>query len=415
MNALEQYISRATRGLYGAKKLEIQAELRGSIEARIWQLERQGCTNALETALLEMGESKTINSGLIKEHLMPNISKAIFVFIAVITLTIAGLSSSHAQVGWAAPRDNPSFLNPNCSCNFYMSLNDLKRSLEKAGATVTETMSQPLPHNTRQFMVLQNPRVTVQYFNNSNLEWDKNLLVRTLSIQFQSGKKTHQIQLQALSGYSLNEQEKMAMKPEEATFVAFDYVVERFKTTKLPIRFEGWQRPKIQLGDFGFTLERPNTPFDATSIYGQLFTDWVFKKEQRVSQYSNPINIIYKNQGYYPFRHAVRINAPANTVFALLTTQGGFTIPKGGGAAQSYLTILRANDQGILEFRSLFEYLEFSKSRDVIKATDAKQLNTGTVERPARALLYKFTGRLDDAAKPVEIVLPSKTKIAAIK
>ncbi len=409
MNHLEQYLSRATRGLYGAKKLEVQAELRGSIEARIWQLERQGNTNALEIALLEMGEAKTINVGLFKEHVMPIISKAAFMLIAAITLAVASLSSSQAQVTWATAKDNPMFFQANCGCNFFLSLRDLRNSLEKAGATVTETMSQPREFPSRPFVSWERQDRTAKFFKNANQGWDKTAFVRTLNVQLQSAGKTYKIQLQALSGYSLNAQEKMAMKPEEAEFIALDYLLQSFKSIALPIRFEGWQRPKIQIGTFSFSLERNNLELNPSFLYHAFFTDWW--RQSRVPK--NPLTIVTPYQANYPFRHALRVKSAPNTVYAVLITTGGFKAAN--NKPITYLTLVRENQQGILQFRSLFQVLEFSKSSDTSKPSDANFGNVGNEKFPARALLYKFTGRLDDAAKPVEIVLPSKTKIAALK
>jgi hypothetical protein len=74
MNPLETYLNRATRGIWGKKKLEVKAELRGSIEARAWKLECLGFTPelALETAcctstrLIECSSSSKHRSRLSK-------------------------------------------------------------------------------------------------------------------------------------------------------------------------------------------------------------------------------------------------------------------------------------------------------------------------------------------------------------
>jgi hypothetical protein len=440
MNALEQYISRATRGLYGAKKLEIQTELRGSLEARIWQLERQGNTNALETALNEMGAAKTINAGLIKEHLMPNISKIAFAAIAATALSITTISSSNAQVGWAVPKielgQEGRYVMCFCS-NLYISLSDLKTMLEKAGATVEESMSQPLSSST-----------------NSELPtWDRQAPVRTLSISFVQAGQNYAIQLQALSEHhSLGKDEKVARTPEEAEFIPFQYVLDQFKTTRLPLRLEGWQRPKIQIGTFSFTLERQGATPNIDTMYQSVFYQWwAFgsgrpgTRNQLAIQPSGTLQNISSTAperlisvsvlgsegehritvldprdlrtltiGQQPaqFRHAIRTKDPANTVYAIVSSNGGFQTRAGQDEPFTYYSLARTNAQGILEFSAPYRILEFGKDSRLIKAT---QPQAGSEKQPAQALLFKFTGRLDDAAKPVELVLPSKTKIAAIK
>jgi hypothetical protein len=400
MKRLEQYISRATRGLYGAKKLEIQAELRGSIEARIWQLERQGSTNALETALLEMGAAKTINSGLIKEHLMPNISKAIFVFIAATTLTIAGLSSSQAQVGWATAQDD--YLKNHGFHDIYININDLKASLEKAGATITESMSEPKPYSNQGIIFSVAP----------GLGWDEKIPVRTFNIQLPNSEQ--QIQLQALAKLSLNTDEKMETTPEEAAFISYKYIIDQFKTTKLPIRFEGWQTPKIQVGNFSFTLEKAGETPPSVMQYTQTFINWWMYSGGRPGARNRlTFSLDMKhNLTASPYRHAIRTNDPANTVYAIVSSAGGFRSQAGEQEAPTTLTFARTNAQGILEFTAPFRILEFGKNNLLEKKAP---VIAGTEKNPAQALLLKFTGRIDDMAEPIEIVLPSKTKIAALK
>jgi hypothetical protein len=400
MNRLEQYITRATRGLYGTKKLEIQAELRGSLEARIWQLERQGNTNALETALNEMGEAKTMNSGLIKEHLMPNISKAIFVFIAATALTIAGISSSQAQVSWATAKD---VYLKNCPCHdIYISINDLKASFEKAGAVITESMSEPQAYLSKGIVFSPNPLGG----------WDEKLPVRTFNIQLPNVEQ--QIQLQALAKFSLNAAETMPATPEEAAFISYDYIIDQFKTTKLPVRFEGWQIPKVQVGDFSFTLEKVGEIPKSALIYSKTFLNWWLFSGNRPGA-RNTLNFVFGmkfNPITNPYRHAIRTNDPINTVYAIVSSAGGFRTPAGTVEAPTAITLARANAQGILEFTTPYRILEFGKNYLLEK--NAPTI-AGTEKDPAQALLLKFTGRLDDMATPIEIVLPSKTKIAAIK
>ena len=100
MNALEDYLRHATKGVYGTKKLEIQAELRGSIEDRIWKLENQGLNQnqALEKVLLEFGAAQAVNSGLMKEHTMPKIFKGITMAFLIAIASLTTLNASRAEI-----------------------------------------------------------------------------------------------------------------------------------------------------------------------------------------------------------------------------------------------------------------------------------------------------------------------------
>jgi hypothetical protein len=238
MNRLEQYLRRATRGLWGKKRLEVMAELRGSLEARVWKLECQGAnpTHALETALCEMGEARHISAGLIRTHTMPTISKIGFAAIAATALCVANVSSSQAQVGWAIPKldlksaDGREIV---CLCGeLYISLSDLKTALERAGAIVTETS---LPPST-------------SWRNIQTASWDATLPVRTFELVFQQAGQEYRVVLQALGSFgALDKTETLANTPDSAEFVPFSYVLEQLRRTKLPLKLEGWQRPKISL------------------------------------------------------------------------------------------------------------------------------------------------------------------------
>ena len=75
MNALEDYLKHATKGIYGAKKLEIQAELRGSIthscmksassdtlSGRAWNSSPHRLTNACGTSFIVCQKVDMANS-----------------------------------------------------------------------------------------------------------------------------------------------------------------------------------------------------------------------------------------------------------------------------------------------------------------------------------------------------------------
>jgi hypothetical protein len=100
MNRLEQFLLRATRGLWGRKRLEVMAELRGSVEARVWKLECQGKTpeHALETALLEMGKPHHISTGLMRIHTMPKVLQNTVLFGLFLASSLTLFNISKAQV-----------------------------------------------------------------------------------------------------------------------------------------------------------------------------------------------------------------------------------------------------------------------------------------------------------------------------
>jgi hypothetical protein len=432
MNRLEQYLRRATRGLWGKKRLEVMAELRGSLEARVWKLECQGATptHALETALLEMGAPQHISAGLMRTHTMPTISKIGFAAIAATALCIASLSSSQAQVGWATPKLDLKFADRNLTVLLYgslfISLSDLKIALERAGATVKETNLPP--STTRSNLLVPS--------------WDTTLPVRTLEITFVQAGQDYQVVLQALGSVgALDKNETFASSPESAEFVPFSYVLEQLRRTKLPLKLEGWQRPKISLGSFSFTLERAGELPNTARLYEDIFSQWWQSGSGRpgvrnplvggslLSNIPNGLNyptltipssakptttasgVSAVRDFNFEYRHAIRTTMPANTVFAIVASAGGFRAKLGEDGTHTILNIARTNAQGILEFTAPYKFLEFGGNSLLEKTARA---DAGSEKHPAQALLFKLMGRLDEGVKPVELVLPTKRKIMAL-
>lgn len=328
---------------------------------------------------------------------MPSISKAVFVVIAAAALTIAGISSSQAQVGWATAQDE--YLKNSGFHDIFVNINDLKASFEKAGAVVTETMSEPKKYTYSGLIFSTTPK----------LSWDEALPVRTLDIQLPNSEQ--KIQLQTLAKFSLNSEEKIATTPEEAAFISYNYMIDQFKATKLPIRFEGWQTPKIQVGNFSFTLEKAGSSPQPEMQYLQVFINWWVFGGTRPGV-RNQLSFRLSNSPSDGFRHAIRTNQPANTVYAIATSEGGFRSAAGEYEPRTTLTLARTNANGILEFTAPYKILQFGNNPLLEKRVSPA---VGTEKNPAQALLLKFTGRLDDLAKSIEIVLPNKTKIAALK
>ena len=165
--------------------------------------------------------------------------------------------------------------------------------------------------------------------------------------------------------------------------------------------------------NFSFTLEKTGSSPRPEMQYLQVFFKWWLLDGDRPGV-RNRLNARLSTSGLSSdaYRHAIRTNDQANTVYAIVSSEGGFRSAAGVAEAQTTLTLARTNAQGILEFTAPYRILQFGKNPLLEKNASSV---AGTEKNPAQALLLKFTGRLDDDAKPVEIILPSKTKIAALK
>jgi hypothetical protein len=93
MTPLEQYLNNATRGIWGKRKLEIREELHNDILDRSKKFELGGFSQdqAIEKAILELGDARALNSGMKGIYIMPTMLKTSIAAIMV-TLTITALT-----------------------------------------------------------------------------------------------------------------------------------------------------------------------------------------------------------------------------------------------------------------------------------------------------------------------------------
>ena len=92
---LEQYLKNATKGLYGTKKLEVKTEIEGNIREMALEYQIAGLSEseAISKAILEFGEARVLNAGMVRVHTMPKIIKGVL---------LAGLISSFALVHFSS-------------------------------------------------------------------------------------------------------------------------------------------------------------------------------------------------------------------------------------------------------------------------------------------------------------------------
>jgi hypothetical protein len=93
MTPLEQYLKNATRGIWGKRKLEILEELESDITERAKKFELGGLSRdqAVQQAILELGDADAVNNGMKGIYVMPTILKTAIAAIMV-TLTVTAMT-----------------------------------------------------------------------------------------------------------------------------------------------------------------------------------------------------------------------------------------------------------------------------------------------------------------------------------
>jgi hypothetical protein len=97
---LETYLKTATKGLYGRKKLEVKTEIEGNIKELALEYQIAGLTeaNAISQAILDFGEARDLNAGMVKVHTMPKMIKAVLLAGLLSSVALVGISSSLAEI-----------------------------------------------------------------------------------------------------------------------------------------------------------------------------------------------------------------------------------------------------------------------------------------------------------------------------
>jgi hypothetical protein len=391
MNTLEQYLKRATKGLYGSKKLEVQAELRGSIEARIWKLENRGKTSdeALATALLEMGAPATISAGLIKEHTMPKILKSMILTFVFAATSFTALNSSRAQIEVVTQPISGESVNTKptaCEQNlamYYLSFSSIKENLEAAGVTVADTPAAP-QEKSQTYSADTKP-----------------------TLRFRLPTATKDLILQTAPGIDSpwkDDTGKLIFNPKPSQNVGNDrfYMslwsfLHQLRNSGLPVRIEGWRNPSVIVGQTKLEIGSATTLVTPHQLYSSIAAQSAF---QGLETYAWQTSCHAEN-------HAIRVNAPVGTVYAVIVSADA---PNDKTAL--FVDVARVGTDGILYFRTPHKILEFVKSRAAVLAGRAyfSTQGYGNAKHPAKTLLMRMNPDLTTTLE-----LPAKTRSATIK
>jgi hypothetical protein len=412
MNALEDYLKHATKGVYGTKKLEIIAELRGSIEDRIWKLETQGLNQnqALEKVLLEFGAAKAVNAGLMKEHTMPKIFKSITIAFLIAIASLTTLNASRAEIEVVTQEfgfDTNTQTSSEFYKSYYLSFSSIKENLEAAGITVDDTPIaplQPFKAYTKKTM----PSLRFRFPGAS-----KDTILQTAP-GFDSLWKSD-------DGTLIQDSIPKTDLSNDHFYMGLGTFVAQLRNTHLTIRIEGWRNPVLKIGETKLQIGSEKQAVTPWSLYSSL--------AGQAAQAGLPLQGGWGTTSNAK-NHATRVNAPAGTVYAIVTN---FVLPKSGSASASnpitttvvlpsgsasndknmrHIDIARVGTDGILYFKAPHNVIEFTQSREAVFADrlNVSKNGYGGSKRPAKALLMRMNSDLS-----VTLELPAKTRSAAIK
>jgi hypothetical protein len=374
---LEQYLRTATKGLYGRKKLEVKTEIEGNIKelALEYQIAGFSESEAISQAILDFGEARDLNAGMVKVHTMPKMIKAVLLAGLLSSVALVGVSSSLAEILTSSVGPYPT-----CPAVFYdytkigdcssesawMRLSDFATDVTKSGGTFTPT--------TLGFAVKfpDDHEIPISLFETSDLDIDKGQATVKGDVQFQK---------------------------DQETWVNVTHVIDRIANiSTLPVTLEGWENPVLHVGKTTLKLITGTEPLAAFytyahGIFGNLtrstksLGNFIFASPSLIVK-SDPI---LSTLSY--FKHQVSVNAKPGTIYAVLTKNYDnlITISISPVAVNGTLTLWL--NTSIVNFVDNLEKLD-----PRLKIVDSP------------AVLVKLSGRLDTKAPKLEVVVPAVTK-----
>jgi hypothetical protein len=148
---LETYLRRATRGLWGKKRLEVREELTQHVLEKAHGHEVGGLQReaAIARALTELGDPRAIRSGMIGVHTMPKLFRNTAALGLFAAISLTALNSSRAQIEVVLPNANLDALSANPITNskfatYLLSFESIKQNLEGLGIVVDSTAKAPV-------------------------------------------------------------------------------------------------------------------------------------------------------------------------------------------------------------------------------------------------------------------------------
>jgi hypothetical protein len=160
MTDLERFLRASARGLWGNERQTVRRELESHIRHRASRYEVSGSseTDAIKSAINDLGEARAINAGMKRVYSLPNTIRASVLIAALATIVFMGSQLSTAQISsWSTPtclklnssgysvsvQENNKERDFALSCepNFlWISMNSLRPALEPLGVKFSDAV-----------------------------------------------------------------------------------------------------------------------------------------------------------------------------------------------------------------------------------------------------------------------------------
>ena len=388
---VETYLRRATRGLWGKKRLEVREELAAHLHERALSYQIAGLreTDAVKKALAELGKPQEVSLGMAKLYTFPKLAGSGIIFAALCVLTLAAWPHTAAQgvksIFYLPTKECVRALEPgsklsisqacdSVSYDVWLERQELSQTLRKQGVTV----------KGNRILVLTFPGLQPVY-------------VRPGA----PGRPRDNI------------------KPADPSYVSLWELVHNVEQRQLKLSVTGWNNPQIHFGSVAIQVGSDVRPVPGSAFYQAYLTARVSSDVAKAMFQQSRANVLIltprTDMSYedYNFKvQALEVVAKPGEVYGVITILEPNLLDKSLGSSGpdaaffANLTSVfsmdtaRVGEGGALELYLPEEPLQFVKS-------------LGAHPRPGTAVLVKLSN--SENQQGYKVVLPEQIRYQASK
>jgi hypothetical protein len=382
---LETYLRRATRGLWGKKRLEVREELTQHILEKAHGYRVAGFSQdaAIARALGELGDPRVLRNGMIGVHTMPNLLKSSFAAALVATVAAISLNGTSAQVTAISRTPVEPCLTTNALSYQFTSQKGRAITISCLGGYWFDLLSLR--------SVLEPLGIRFEQLSINKYE--------TWSVVFPDGGST------VLSPFS-NEYGGIGYKQIRPGYVAATTLVDSLRVSGLPVTLAGWDNPAIRVGKTRFTV--------GTQSQGVLGRDWypnvLYERMESffagvipdilVGDAPGRLEALFQPTPLRQHTHRIQTELKAGSIVFVLSRELPVTLVI-GGKTQPFPKFARAfyapvSADGSFQYPSAAKTLRFSN--------DPKTLKDTRIDSVGDIAVYRFTNDISFQKKSFDLV-----------
>jgi hypothetical protein len=389
MTDLERFLQLATWSLWGAQKRTVRLELESHIAHKTWKYQTRGFseTEALQKALVDLGQPHVISAGMTGVYTMPTLFRNTVLVGLLLSLGITTFQSSAQVAGTNRVPIQPCLDSTktivqieknkiDCGdtsySEFFLSISDLKADLIPKGVEFREEETL-YADGSKQYVP---------------------------AISFPEGRIIRLIQ-GGSRGYG-----DLQFEYSKEFVNADVFLVENLPQSELPVTLLGWDKPVVSVGKTQFNISYPSKSPRPHSLYGSIVNRILFKifekqkygvgitSSDAFSRRFSPSEGIYQNH--------IQVVAETDHAYALVVLEN----------FDKFTTIdsrvLRIDDNGF-DMTGQLKNVKFVDSWDKLKPTALGGINP---QRSGTAILARVNTVLNDPKQILEIINPNEIRVS---